>query len=101
MSSRSENLWQALFVVIFIAALLFTIFGGFLVDEYKAVNTIKGIGFTDYEITGRDVVLVWLKGCSRDDQAQFSFTATNSQGQRITGYVCAGILKGGTLRFPE
>jgi len=40
-----------------------------------------------------------LFGCAKDDTFSTKFTATNSQGKRVSGVVCSGWLKGGTIRF--
>ncbi len=37
--------------------------------------------------------------CGKDDTFSTQFTATNAQGQTVTGTVCSGWLKGKTVRF--
>lgn len=38
-------------------------------------------------------------GCGRDDWFHTEFTATNPNGQKVSGIVCSGLLKGSTVRF--
>jgi hypothetical protein len=58
------------------------------------VNDLSAYGFTNIETTGYDPLV-----CGNDDVYATKFEATNTQGQRVAGVVCAGMFfKGGTLR---
>jgi len=63
-------------------------------DEGRTRSTLHSIGFTDVQTQGYDM---WA--CSEDDSYSTQFTATNPQGQRVSGAVCCGLLKNCTVRF--
>jgi hypothetical protein len=56
--------------------------------------TLQKLGFKDIKLTGYEF---W--DCSEDDTFHTGFTAVNSQGQRVTGTVCCGLVKNCTVRF--
>lgn len=60
----------------------------------KAVRAVEAMGMTEVTTTGYRVF-----GCSEDDNFHTGFEATNAKGQRVTGVVCSGILKGATVRL--
>lgn len=51
-------------------------------------------GYTDVEITGYDMF-----SCSEDDNFKTGFVATAPNGDRVSGTVCEGLMKGKTIRF--
>lgn len=51
-------------------------------------------GYTNIEAGGYG----WLS-CSEDDVFKTEFTATSPAGKTVTGTVCSGWFKGGTIRF--
>ena len=57
-------------------------------------DALKSQGFTEIETNGYAVF-----GCSDDDEFHTKFTATNPNGQRVTGVACCGWLKNCTLRW--
>ena len=63
-------------------------------DPDKARSVLSSNGYKNIEITGYSYF-----ACSKDDTYQTGFTAISPSGQRITGTVCSGILKGSTIRF--
>lgn len=98
---RNISALSVLWYVIGVAVILFGIFGGLLVNESTAVDAVDKVGFTEYQIVSREWFLVFIRGCSRDDQVKFNFTAKDQRGKTVSGYVCAGVLKGPTLRIPQ
>lgn len=64
-------------------------------DGSAARATLSKAGFSDVEITG------WKPfNCGQDDFSSTGFVATNSNGQRIDGVVCCGLIfKNCTIRF--
>jgi len=64
--------------------------------DYKAAaKTLHSYGFTSVELTGWDAF-----ECGEGDWSSTGFKATNSQGQRVSGVVCCGlIVKSCTVRF--
>jgi hypothetical protein len=64
-------------------------------DRTDSVNKVlKNSGYTEIESLGFS-----LWGCSRDDYFRTKFKAVNLVGNRVSGYVCEGILKGKTIRL--
>ena len=58
-----------------------------------AVRALKGAGYTDIQTDGYRFF-----GCGEDDTFKTGFIATGPTGQRVTGVVCSGWLKGATIR---
>lgn len=63
-------------------------------DPDGARRALKAAGMTDIRTEG----YAWL-GCGKDDTFKTRFTATNPRGERVSGVVCTGWFKGGTIRF--
>lgn len=57
-------------------------------------EALEAQGFTDVETGGYTVF-----GCGQDDTFHTEFTATNAQGQRVSGVACCGVMKNCTLRW--
>lgn len=60
----------------------------------KTVSLLESSGYTNIETTGYRVF-----GCSEDDFFHTGFVAKGSNGRKVTGVVCSGLLKGSTIRF--
>lgn len=63
-------------------------------DANRTKKTLESSGFTDIETGGFN-----LFACGKDDNFATDFTAKNANGQKVSGTVCCGILKGCTVRF--
>lgn len=63
-------------------------------NQSGAIEALNKAGFTNIEVGGYD-----LFACGEDDAFSTRFTATNPQGQRVSGTVCSGWFKGSTIRF--
>lgn len=59
----------------------------------EATRALFGAGYTNITITGYQFF-----GCDDKDSFHTGFEATGPTGQRVTGVVCSGILKGATIR---
>lgn len=57
-------------------------------------DALQKQGFTDIVTTGWSPL-----SCGQDDFFSTGFTADNPNGQRVSGVVCCGLLKGCTVRF--
>jgi hypothetical protein len=57
------------------------------VDHDGAKKALSAYGFTD-AVTSKPSF--WVSGCSDRDHYATAFTATNPQGARVSGVVCAG-----------
>jgi len=71
-----------------------------LIPEGVAYNTAEGLGFTNVKVVSRDWIFIQFTGCDRTDSVKFTVVGTNSAGKQQTFYVCAGLFKAGTPRFP-
>jgi|GEM_PF-1385155 len=71
-----------------------------LVSEETAYNTAEGLGFTEVEVVDRDWLFIQFNGCDSKDLVRFTVTGLNPSGNQQTFYVCAGLFKAGTPRFP-
>jgi len=63
-------------------------------DPDRTVSTLEAQGFTDIEPGSYRYF-----GCGQSDAFHTEFTATNSNGQRVEGLVCCGLMKSCTVRF--
>jgi hypothetical protein len=63
----------------------------------RTVRILEDQGYTN--IQTQPFGPVQLFQCSEDDTFRTPFTAESSTGRQVTGVVCAGILKGATVRF--
>lgn len=77
-------------------ALVIALAGRPATDE-QIGDTLNAAGLTNYRDEGAA-----LFGCSRDEVGS-KFTATNTQGRAVSGYVCCGgytpLTKGCTIRY--
>lgn len=71
---------------------------GAMTSESKAIHAAEDAGYTDIEVIGKDVWLIGLRGCGESDNARFTVRGINPRGEKRELYVCAGVLKGGTIR---
>ena len=62
-------------------------------SESDAVKALRGAGYTDISTDGYAFF-----SCGKDDAFATKFTATGPTGQKVTGAVCSGWLKGSTIR---
>jgi hypothetical protein len=77
-----------------VVAALSVALSGCTKPQAELSDDLQAYGFTNIEITGYDPLV-----CGNDDAYATKFEATNTQGQRVAGVVCAGMFfKGGTLR---
>lgn len=93
-----SSLWKTLIVLVIIAGISLFTCSGIFISEDEAVDTLHDHGFSDIEITDHQIFMVGLRGCSDSDSAKFIANATNPAGKKVTVIVCAGLLKGGTIR---
>jgi hypothetical protein len=63
-------------------------------DENATRETLRKSGYTKIQTTGYSFF-----ECGEGDTFHTGFTATNPAGERVSGTVCCGILKGCTVRF--
>lgn len=59
----------------------------------EATRTLQGAGYKDIRITGYAFF-----GCDENDTFHTGFEATGPSGQRVSGVVCSGVMKGATIR---
>lgn len=63
-------------------------------QEDDALRILRSQGFHNIQITG-----FRFFGCDEKDTFHTGFVATSQSGQRLSGVVCSGFLKGSTVRF--
>lgn len=63
-------------------------------DPYKDMRAAEAIGLRDVKPTG----FKWF-ACSKDDMFHAGFEAIDQRGQKVTGTICSGFLKGHTVRL--
>lgn len=63
-------------------------------DADETNKILSSQGYTEIKVTG----WAWL-GCSEDDTYRTKFTAKSINGSEVSGVVCSGVFKGGTVRF--
>lgn len=92
-----------IYVALFLAFIAFAAAGmagcGSLASQGSVESLLQNQGFTNIEVTKREVWFVDLKGCGKDDVALFTAKATNPIGTPVTVEVCEGWpFKGATIR---
>ena len=86
-------------LVLLVIFMFFGLYGcGAMTPESKAINAAEDAGYTNVEIIDKAYALIELRGCGDSDNARFTVRGTNPAGKVRTFYVCAGVLKGGTIR---
>ena len=96
--SKGFTILETFICTAIITILIVWFFPGILVGKDRAVKTLEAHGYSDIEITNRVWVLVKFRGCGSEDSVRFTAKATNPAGKPAEVYVCAGLLKGGTIR---
>ncbi|HEY8992228.1 MAG TPA: hypothetical protein VIM37_00065 [Candidatus Microsaccharimonas sp.] len=102
-SSRSggDGIGRGVFyVIIGLIALIVGCIIPQLIPESVAYNTAEGLGFTNVKVISRAWLFIQYTGCDTNDSVKFTVEGTNTAGKQQTFYVCAGLFKGGTPRFP-
>lgn len=80
-------------VLVIVAACLGGVLAG-CTSETEATRALSGAGYSDIKMTGYRPFL-----CDEKDTLSTGFEATGPNGNRVSGAVCSGILKGATIRF--
>lgn len=88
----------SILVFLLIIGTLFWGCGAVVADEDTAINAARDAGYTDIEVIDKTTFLVQARGCGEEDVVRFTVRGRNPRGEIRTFYVCAGILKGGTIR---
>lgn len=76
-----------------IAAMLIGLALAGCTDVPGAERALRQAGYKNVTITGYSMF-----SCGKDDGWSTGFTATAPNGERVTGAVCAGLMKGNTIR---
>ncbi len=63
-------------------------------SETEATRALTGAGYTNITMTGYRFFL-----CDENDTWSTGFEATGPNGNRVSGAVCSGVLKGATIRL--
>lgn len=63
-------------------------------SEPEATRALTGAGYTNIKMTGYRFLL-----CDEKDSWSTGFEATGPNGNRVSGAVCSGVLKGATIRL--
>lgn len=79
----------------FIYVIILSFFCG-CTDPNSAEKLLKAQAYENIVFTGYDFL-----GCSSDDVFRTGFAATSISGDYVTGVVCRGYFKGGTIRIHE
>ena len=101
MSRRSSNdtgITIALYAALFGLLIILAGSCGAMTPESKAINAAEDAGYTNVKIVDKAILGIGLRGCGKEDNARFTVRGTNPRGEERTFYVCAGVLKGGTIR---
>lgn len=88
--------YSIIFPVVLVGAVVVGVVSlvGGCTDNATAMRVVAGHGFTDIEITG----FRWF-GCGEEDTYHTGFQAKNVRGETVTGVVCSGWFKNGTMRL--
>jgi hypothetical protein len=83
---------RTLFFLPAILLVLFAMFGGWLVDERRALSAATAAGFRDPTITDWHAFSPVLYGCDRNDAAMFAIRFINTDETTATATVCCGYI---------
>ena len=72
---------------------------GALVSDSNALDTAKGLGYTNIEVSDRSYAFPVFSGCAKGDMIKWRVSGTNPAGQHTEFTVCAGLFKEATPRF--
>jgi len=99
-SSNSSGWLSNILIGLVVLVVLGFAFGGCgaLTSQDKAINAAKDAGYIDIKVEHKSIFFVELLGCGKEDNARFTVSGINPRGERREFYVCAGVLKGGTIR---
>lgn len=101
MKKNGYTLIELLVLVLMIVValiLLVKCFGGVLVSEKGALETVTTMGFSEAQALHKGIFFVGWRGCSDSDYAKFEIRAKNPLGKPVNLIVCGGLFKGYTLR---
>jgi polyisoprenoid-binding protein YceI len=88
------------FVALFVLVFILGLFAGYLPSEDHARNALRNAGYSQIELVASHRFFASVRGCSKDDQAQFVYHALNPKNERVTVKVCEGWpFKGATIRY--
>lgn len=95
MSRDNTQGWIA-FAVLFLVVLVYscTIANQ---SPQDAIDVLTAHGFSDARVLDHSYLTQW-NGCGGDDVVAYKCEAVNPAGKRVAVTVCAGWLKGGTIR---
>ncbi len=96
---RTSGCSVGLVVIMVLIALFFT-YRGTQIPPERAIKALESQGFADVQIVDKAVFLVGLRGCDGRDAVKFVAMARNPRGEMVKVYVCGGLLKGMTVRYP-
>lgn len=70
------------------------------ISDRGAMQAAQAMGFTEVRVTSRTTLFPNLQGCGESDMVKFNVTGRNSSGKQQSFFVCDGLFKGATVRFP-
>lgn len=85
-------------VVLFFLLVVVPPIAGAMTSDHKAFGALEQVGYTNVELIDKEVYFIGFKGCGKSNSALFTMRGTDPIGKDRTVVVCAGVLKGGTLR---
>lgn len=92
--------WQAALVIVALVLVVVAIIiflAASLPGPERARAAVEAQGFSDVYVEGFQPAL-WY--CGENDVIRYEIEATNPRGERVSNlYVCAGLLKGLTIRY--
>ena len=101
MKSKSPS-WLTISLLAIAAFAIFGLGGcgaAALVPDSVPVDTAKGLGYTNIQVSNRAYAFSTFSGCGKGDIVKWNVSGTNPAGQQTKFTVCAGLFKGGTPRF--
>lgn len=96
---RNESGFTGISFIIMVA-LVFLITGacGAMTPESKAINAAEDVGYTDVTVVDKSIFFTQFLGCGKEDTARFTVRGVSPRDEVREVHVCAGVLKGGTVR---
>lgn len=100
MGKAIGSIFVACLMLVLAASLFILVFGrGIFVGEDKAIRAAEIRGYSNVEVTDKNVFFVGLRGCDETDAVRFTVRAINPAGEEVEFIICSGwFLKDSTLR---
>lgn len=97
---RNNGSWTGIIIAIIVIVVLYMIASLLAPSAESVAETVASAGYSNVVVTGPNMLAAQFF-CSESDYFLYDvLSAVNAKGENVTNmYVCAGLLKGQTIRY--